>query len=114
MHSNLKKMVYRRCINLCALTILAFYPQLADAQRSFIDYRTAVSKDSALVVEHKSKSKVLSTKKQTSENIQPDDRIIDPDDPRIPQPFKSDVERMCHRQICSKRLAGKGNLLLFI
>lgn len=85
-------MVYRRCINLCALTILAFYPQLADAQRSFIDYRTAVSKDSALVVEveHKSKSKVLSTKKQTSENIQPDDRIIYPDDPRIPQPFKPD------------------------
>ena len=93
MHSNLKKMVYRRCINFCALTILAFYPQLADAQRSFIDYRTAVSKDSALVVEveHKSKSKVLSTKKQTSENIQPDDRIIYPDNPRIPripQPFK--------------------------
>lgn len=92
MHSHFKKMVYRRCLNLCALTILAFYPQLADAQRSFIDYRTAVSKDSALVVEvkHKSKSKVLSTKKQTSENIQPDDRIIDPDDPRIPQPFKPD------------------------
>lgn len=85
MHCHFKNKVYRRCMNLCTLAVLSVYPQLADAQRSFIEYRTPSSNDSALVVEVEQMSKTNAeaslTKKQTSMIIPPDGIIIDSDNP---------------------------------